>query len=79
MGLIDQFMNWVLHKPCATEGCPQEISRWICEDLVVIVGDEERLYEQNETLCSICRQQQIHEMSLEEAIQLTVDLKTGRA
>ena len=72
MGLIYQFINWVLHKLCATQGCTQQVSRLVSTDVEVIVGDEERLYVQNERFCNVCRQQQLNEMSLEEAIKATV-------
>ena len=71
------FINWILKQPCATEGCTEQISRWVSEDLIVIVGGEsgeKRIYEQNGVFCPICRQQQLNGMSLEEAIQQTIPL-----
>jgi hypothetical protein len=78
MGLIDDFMNWVLKHPCATSGCNTLISRWVGADLVVMVGDENRIYKQNGVFCPICRQQQLDKMTLKRARQLTIPLPTGR-
>ncbi len=61
MNLIEDFINWVRKKPCATNGCTQRVSRWVGadEDEVVMIGDE-----QSGVFCPICRQQQLHEMPL---------------
>jgi hypothetical protein len=72
------FINGVLKQPCATSGCNTLISRWVGADEVVIVGNENRLYEQNGIFCPICLQQKLHEMPLEQARQLTIPLPTGR-
>jgi hypothetical protein len=79
MNPIKAFINWLLKHPCATPGCNTLISRWVGADEVVMVGDEKRIYEQNGVFCPICRQQQLDEMPLKKARQLTIQvLPTGR-
>jgi hypothetical protein len=71
-------IDWILNTQCATNGCTERVPRWVGADLVVMVGDEMRIYKQNGIFCPICRQQQLHEMPLEQARQLTVILPTGK-
>ena len=74
MDFIEDFSNWILNQPCATTGCKEQVSRWVGQDLLVTVNNENRIYEQNGIFCPLCRQQQLNKLPLREAIRQTIAL-----
>lgn len=74
MDFIEDFSNWILNQPCATTGCKEQVSRWVGQDLLVTVNNENRIYEQNGIFCPLCRQQQLNKLPLSEAIRQTIAL-----
>lgn len=74
MSWLKDLREWFLHQPCATEGCPNSISRWIAEDVKVYVGGEPRIYLQNWMICPSCRQKYISELPYHKAIRKTLSM-----